>query len=103
MNGRRLLASNGVCALAWVLLVAGLWVIALNPAVPSLRYALLWLGIMAIARGMSLFAIRPAVAVDLAILFVCVLGMEIGGLIVVPSVVLFALADALRPDLASAS
>lgn len=49
MNTRRLLASNGVCVLAWVLLVAGLVIIALNPGVPSLPYALFWLGVMAIA------------------------------------------------------
>ena len=103
MNTRRLLAGNGVCALAWVLLVAGLSVIALNPAVPSPRYALFWLGLMAIARGISRFAAWLDVAVDLSLLFVCFLGMEIGGLIVAPSVVLFALADALRPDLASGS
>jgi hypothetical protein len=36
------------------------------------------------------------VAVDLSLLFVCFFGIEIGGLVVVPSVVAFALADALR-------
>ena len=90
-------AADGVGVLAWVLLIAGLLVIALNPGVPSLGYALLWLGVMAVARGMAVFASWPAVGVDLSLLLVCVLGMEIGGLIVVPSVLAFALADALRP------
>ena len=96
-------AAGGAHVLAWALLAAGLVVIALNPGVPSLGYAVLWLGIMAITRGMSLFAIWPAVAVDLALLFVCFLGMEIGGLILMPGVLAFALADALRPRPASAT
>jgi hypothetical protein len=90
-------AADGARVLAWVLLIAGFLVIALNPGVPSFGYALLWLGIMAIARGMSVFANWPTVAVDLSLLFLCVLGMEIGGLILVPTVLVFALADALRP------
>jgi len=98
MNGRvTRVAADGAHVLAWALLAAGLLVIALNPAVPSLRYALLWLGIMALARGMAVFANWPAVAVDLSLLFVCFIGMEIGGLILVPGVLAFALADALRP------
>jgi hypothetical protein len=100
---RRLLASNGVRVLAWALLVAGLVMIALNPGVPSLPYALFWFGVMAIARGISMFAAWLAVAVDLSLLFVCFFGMEIGGLILVPCVVAFVIADAMRPDLASAS
>ncbi len=100
---RRLLASNGVRVLAWALLGAGIVIIALNPGVPSLPYALFWLGVMAIARGISMFAAWIAVAVDLSLLFICFVGMEIGGLILVPCVVAFALADAMRPDLASAS
>jgi len=99
MTTRRRLAANAVRVLAWVLLVVGLSVIA----VPSLRYALFWLGVMAIARGIARFAAWLDVAIDLSLLFVCFFGIEIGGLVVVPSVVAFALADALRPDLASAS
>ena len=99
MTTRRRLAANAVRVLAWVLLVVGLSVIA----VPSLRYALFWLGVMAIARGIARFAAWMDVAIDLSLLFVCFFGIEIGGLVVVPSVVAFALADALRPDLASAS
>ena len=96
-------AADGTHVLAWALLAAALVVIALNPAVPSLGYALLWLGIMAVARGMSVFANWPAVAVDLSLLLVCFMGMEIGGLILAPAVLAFALADALRPRPAGAS
>ena len=103
MTTRRRLAANAVSVLAWVLLVVGLSLIALNPFVQSLRYALFWLGVMAIARGIARFAAWLDVAIDLSLLFVCFFGIEIGGLVVVPSVVAFALADALRPDLASAS
>jgi len=92
MTTRRRLAANAVRVLAWVLLVVGLSVIA----VPSLRYALFWLGVMAIARGIARLAAWMDVAVDLSLLFVCFFGIEIGGLVVVPSVVAFALADALR-------
>jgi tetrahydromethanopterin S-methyltransferase subunit C len=92
----RPVAADGAGILAGVLRIAGLLVIALNPGVPSLGYALLWLGIMAVARGVALFASRPVVAMDLTLLVVCVVGMEIGGLIVVPSVLAFTLADALR-------
>ena len=52
---------------AWALLVGGLIVIALNPGVPSLPYALLWLGVMAIARGVSLLAPWLAVAIDVSV------------------------------------
>ena len=92
MATRRRLAATLVRVLAWVLLVVGLSVIA----VPSLRYALFWLGVMAIARGIARLAAWMDVAVDLSLLFVCFFGIEIGGLVVVPSVVAFALADALR-------
>ena len=96
-------ATVGLRAVAWVLLMGGLLIIALNPGAPSLRYALLWFGIAALARGVSALPASPAVAVDLSLLFVCVLGMEIGGLILVPSVVAFALADALRREPAGAA
>jgi hypothetical protein len=92
MTTRRRLAANTVRVLAWVLLVVGLSVIA----VPSLRYALFWLGVMAIARGIARFAAWMDVAIDLSLLFVCFFGIEIGGLVVAPSVFAFALADALR-------
>jgi hypothetical protein len=96
MTARRRLAATVVSVLAWVLLVVGLSVIALNPFPPSVRYALFWLGVMAIARGIARLAAWLDVAVDLSLLFVCFFGLEIGGLVVVPSVVAFALADALR-------
>ena len=92
MTTRRRLAANAVRVLAWVLLVVGLSVIA----VPSLRNALFWLGVMAIARGIARFAAWMDVAIDLSLLFVCFFGIEIGGLVVAPSVVAFALTDALR-------
>ncbi len=92
------IAATGARVLAWGLLAAGLTVIALNPAVPSLPYALFWFGVMAVARGISTLAGWIAVAVDLSLLLVCFFGMEIGGLILVPSVVAFAVADALRRE-----
>jgi hypothetical protein len=51
---------------------------------------------MAIARGIARLGAWIDVAVDLSLLFVCFFGMEIGGPAVVPSVLAFALADALR-------
>jgi hypothetical protein len=95
MTTRRRLAATVVRVLAWALLAVGLSVIALNYA-PSLRYALLWLGVMAIARGIARLGAWIDVAFDLSLLFVCFFGMEIGGPAVVPSVLAFALADALR-------
>ena len=89
-------AADSARVLVWVLLVAGLCVVALNPGVPSLGYAFLWLGILAVARGISWLAPELAVTIDLSLLFVCLLGLEIGGLILAPSVLGFALADALR-------
>jgi hypothetical protein len=83
-----------VLVVAWVLVIMALGVIALNPAVSSLGYALFWLGVMAVARGISMLVSWVAVAVDLALLPVCFLGMEIGGLILVPSIIGFVVADA---------
>jgi hypothetical protein len=94
--------SRGVLVVAWLLLVAGLSVIALNPGVPSFGYALFWLGVMAAARGISMLVTWVAVAVDLSLLLVCFFGMEIGGLILVPSIVGFAVADALPRERATA-
>lgn len=45
-----------------------------------------------------MFAAWLAVAVDLSLLFVCFFGMEIGGLILVPCVVAFVIADAMRRE-----
>jgi hypothetical protein len=81
-----------------LLLIAGLVVIAMNPAVPSIGYAILWAGIMAAARGVSLLVSWVAAAVDISLLFVCFFGLEIGGLIVVPSVLAFLIADLLAPE-----
>jgi hypothetical protein len=92
-----------VLVAAWLLLIAGLSVIALNPGVPSLGYALFWLGVMAVARGIAMLVPWLAVAVDLSLLLVCFFGLEIGGLILVPSVIGFALADALGSVRATAT
>ncbi|MGD0863249.1 MAG: hypothetical protein ABSA21_10890 [Candidatus Limnocylindrales bacterium] len=96
-------ANRGVLVVAWLLLIAALLVIALNPGVPSIAYALFWLGVMAAARGISMLVRWSAVAVDLSLLLVCFLGMEIGGLLLVPSIMTFAVADALRRERASAT
>ena len=96
-------ASRGVLVVSWLLLIAALAVIALNPGAPSLSYALLWLGVMVVARGISMLVTWVAVAVDLSLLFVCFFGMEIGGLILVPSILGFAVADALHRERAIAT
>jgi hypothetical protein len=96
-------ASRGALVVAWLLLIAALGAIALNPGVPSLGYALFWLGIMTVARGISMLVTSVAVAVDLSLLLVCFFGMEIGGLILVPSVIGFAVADAMHRDRATAT
>ena len=49
-------ASRGALVVAWLLLIAALGVIALNPGVPSLAYAFFWLGVIAVARGIPLSA-----------------------------------------------
>lgn len=90
--------SVGARALAWILLAGALAVIALNPAVPSLRYAVLWLGVLLAARGVARLTPWNPAGLDLALLFVCFFGLEIGGLIVAPSVLAFALADATAPS-----
>ena len=94
-------ASRGALVVAWLLLIAALGVIALNPGVPSLAYAFFWLGVIAVARGISMLVTWVAVAVDLSLLIVCFFGMEIGGLILVPSIIGFAVADALHRERAT--
>ena len=96
-------ASRGVLVVAWLLLIVALGVIALNSGVPSLAYALFWLGVIATARGISMLVTWVAVAVDLSLLLVCFFGMEIGGLILVPSIVGFTVADALHCERATAT
>ena len=96
-------ANRGVLVVAWLLLIAALLVIALNPGVPSIAYALFWLGVMAAARGISMLVRWLAVAVDLSLFLVCFLGMEIGGLILVPSIIGFAVADVLHRERATAT
>jgi hypothetical protein len=96
-------ASQTAIWIGWLLLVVGLFVIAINPGVPSLRYAILWLGVMAAARGTSMFVSSLAVAIDLSLIFVCYFGLEIGGLILIPSIVAFLVGDALSPDGATSS
>jgi hypothetical protein len=58
---------------------------------------------MAVARGISMRVAWTAVGVDLSLLLVCFFGMEIGGLIMVPSVLGFAIADALYRERATAT
>jgi hypothetical protein len=91
-------AAWAALLLAWLLLVVALGVIGLNPGTPSLGYALFWFGAMTVARGMATLITWAAVAVDPALLFVCIFGIEIGGLIVLPSVVAFTVADALHRE-----
>src|ERR1035437_7392161 len=98
-----LVASRGLGVIAWLLLVAALGVIALNPGVPSLGYVLFWLGVMVAARGIAMLVTWAAVAIDLSLLFVCFFGMEIGGLILVPSIIAIAVADSLHRERATAS
>ncbi len=83
---------------AWALLLLGLIVVALNPGVPSLGYAILWAGIMVAARGSAVLVPWAAGAIDLSLLFACFFGLEIGGLIVAPSVLAFLTADLLVPE-----
>ena len=99
MRGRRV---RPVTALAWLLLAVGLVVLAVNPWVPPLVYALLWLPIMVVPR--LLVAVVPARAfvVDLAVLVLCVVGLDFGGFILVPSALLF-LVDDRPPRPASSS
>jgi membrane protein implicated in regulation of membrane protease activity len=73
MTTPRRVAATFVRVLAWVLLVVGLSLIALDPFPPSVRYALFWLGVMAIARGVARLAAWLDVAVDLSLLFVVLL------------------------------
>jgi hypothetical protein len=94
-------ARRGVLFAAWLLLILAIGVIALNPEVPSIAYAIFWLGVVAVARGISILAPWTAVATDLSLLIVCFLGMEMGGLILAPSIVAFAVADGLRRESAT--
>ena len=96
------IASRTALWSGWLLLVVGLAVIAFNPGVPSLGYAAVWLGVLAVARGISILVSWLAVAIDVSLLFVCFVGLEIGGLILVPSVVAFLVADVCHPDGAAA-
>jgi hypothetical protein len=57
---------------------------------------------MAVARGISMLVSWVAIAVDLSLLLVCFFGMEIGGLILVPSIIGFAIADAMDREPATA-
>ena len=91
------LASRTGTLLGWLMLAGGLLLIARNPGVPSLQYAGLWLGVMAVARGVSVLIGPVAIAVDLSVLLLCCIGLEIGGLILVPSVIAFTVGDAMRP------
>jgi hypothetical protein len=81
--------------LAWLLLVASLCLIALNPGVPSVRYAIVWLGVMTIPRAIALLAPGFGLLMDIPLVFACLLGFEIGGLLLLPSVITFSVADAL--------
>lgn len=85
-----------VTVLAWLLLVAGLVVLAVNPWVPPLVYAILWLPIMVVPRMLVAVVPARAVAVDVAVLALCVVGLDFGGFILAPSVVLFLVDDRSR-------
>ncbi|HEY4227079.1 MAG TPA: hypothetical protein VGM49_01985 [Candidatus Limnocylindrales bacterium] len=98
MKGLRLFAV----ILAWGLLTASLALIALNPGVPSVNYALLWLAVMAVARAVALIVPTFAVSIDLSLLLVCFIGLEIGGLFLVPCLLAFAVADGLGVEQANA-
>jgi hypothetical protein len=95
--------SRGFLFGAWLLAIAAIGLIALNPEVPSLGYAVFWLGVMAAARGTSMLVPAVAVAVDVSLLVVCCVGLEIGGLFLVPSIVAFAVADVLTSSPAAAT
>jgi hypothetical protein len=84
-------------AAAWILMAIGLLVVAANPGVPSLGYAMAWLAILAIGRAITFIVAWSALAIDLALIVVCVVGLEIGGLILIPSLLAFAVADGLGP------
>ena len=83
---------------SWLLLLAAVGAIALNRGVPLARYALLWLGIALIARAAATAASWLGLAVDIALIPVCVVGMEIGGLFLLPALVAFAITDLREPD-----
>jgi hypothetical protein len=85
-------------AVSWLLLLAAVGAIALNPGFPSARYALLWLGIALVARGLAAAASWLGLAVDIALIPVCVVGMDIGGLFLLPALVAFAVTDSREPD-----
>jgi hypothetical protein len=96
-------AAGGAQLAGWLLAAAGLVVVALNPAVPSLPFALFWLGAIAVARGIATLAPAAAVALDASLLIGCIVGVEIGGILLLPSVVSFVVADGLRDEPATAS
>jgi hypothetical protein len=79
------------------MLAVGLLLIARNPGVPSLQYAVLWLGVMAVARGVTVLVGAAAIAIDLSLLLLCCIGLEIGGLFLIPSFMAFTVGDALGP------
>lgn len=89
-------AARLVTVLAWLLLAVGLVVLAINPWVPPLVYAVLWLPIMVVPRMLVAVVPARAVAVDLAVLVLCVVGLDFGGFILVPSVLLFLVDDRSR-------
>jgi hypothetical protein len=94
--------SRTALVVAWLLAVVGVFAVALSPVEASLRYAILWAGVVAVARGLSWFSSWAAVALDLSLLFACLLGLEIGGLFVVPGILSFLVSDVLSPDGAAA-
>ena len=83
-------------AALWVgaaLLVVGLAVVGLNSTPSSRGDAVLWLGVMAMERGLAVVVPSTAVAVDLAVILLCLFGLEVGGLLLVPAGVAFVIAD----------
>ncbi len=84
-------------AVSWLLLLVAVGAIALNPGVPSIRYALLWLGIVLIVRALATAANWLGLGVEIALIPVCVIGMEIGGLFLLPAIIAFTITDAREP------
>jgi len=87
------LASRAALWVGAALLVVGLAVVVLNSTPSSRGDAVLWLGVMAMERGLAVVVPSTAVAVDLAVILLCLFGLEVGGLLLVPAGVAFVIAD----------
>jgi hypothetical protein len=79
------------------LLAVGLAFISFNSTLPSPQYALFWGGAITANRGVALLLPWAGLAIGIPMLFACFLGLEVGGLIVAPSVMVFLVADVVNP------